>query len=76
LDSEIKEIEILEKRIQGAVKFIDGLKKREDELTNRVRTLEDENKHLKTESEGLAKSRDKAKGRVQALLEKLNLLEE
>lgn len=72
----MREIDILEKRIEGAVKFIDGLKKREDELENRVRNLEDENRRLKAESESLVRSRDKARSKVQALLEKLKLVEE
>lgn len=76
MDSEIREIEILEKRIQAAVHLIDGLKKREDDLKDKLRGLEDENKRLKVETEGLAKAKDVARGKVQALLDKLKLIEE
>jgi FtsZ-binding cell division protein ZapB len=76
VDSEIREIEILEKRIQAAVHLIDGLKKREDDLKDKLRGLEDENKRLKVETEGLAKAKDVARGKVQALLDKLKLIEE
>jgi FtsZ-binding cell division protein ZapB len=71
-----KEMELLEKRVEGAVQVIDGLKKREDQLTQRLRTLEEENKRLKVEGESLTKSRDEARNRVQALIDKLKLLEE
>jgi hypothetical protein len=76
LDPELGEIEVLEKRIEGAVQFIDGLKKREDELKNRLRILEEENRRLKAESESLARSREEARVKVEALLGKLKLSEE
>lgn len=72
----MKDIEILEKRIEGAVQFIDGLKKREDQLRDKVQSLEEENRRLRAEGESLARSRDEARNRVQALLEKLKLVEE
>jgi FtsZ-binding cell division protein ZapB len=74
--ADFKEMELLEKRVEGAVQVIDGLKKREDQLTQRLRTLEEENKRLKVEGENLAKSRDEARSKVQALIDKLKLLEE
>ena len=76
MNSEIKDIDILEKRIGGAVKLIDGLKKREDDLKNRLRILEDENRLLKDQSKSLSRGREEARVKVQALLEKLKLAEE
>lgn len=75
MDSELGEIDVLEKRIEGAVQFIDGLKKREDELRTKLRVLEDENRRLKVEGENLVKARDEAKNKVEALIEKLKLIE-
>lgn len=76
MNSEIKDIDILEKRIGGAVKMIDGLKKREDNLKNKLQILEEENKLLKAQSKSLLKGREEARVKVQALLEKLRLAEE
>lgn len=76
MNSEIKDIDILEKRIGGAVNLIDGLKKREDNLKNKLQILEEENRLLKAQSKDLSKGREEARVRVQALLEKLKLAEE
>jgi FtsZ-binding cell division protein ZapB len=76
LDPEMAEIDILEKRIEGAVQFIDGLKKREDELKTKLHILEDENRRLKAESENLARAKEEARGKVEALIGKLKLIEE
>ncbi len=76
MHADLKEMELLEKRVEGAVQVIDGLKKREDQLTQRLKALEEENKRLRVEGESLVKSRDEAKSRVQALIDKLKLLEE
>ena len=75
-EMEIKDIDILEKRIGGAVNLIDGLKKREDNLKNKLRFLEEENRLLKAQSKDLSRGREEARVRVQALLEKLKLAEE
>jgi len=75
LDPELGEIDVLERRIEGAVQFIDGLKKREEELKTKLRALEDENRRLKVESENLGKAREEARDKVEALIEKLKLIE-
>jgi len=56
--------------------MIDGLKKREDNLKNKLQILEEENKLLKAQSKSLLKGREEARVKVQALLEKLRLAEE
>ena len=75
MDPELGEIDVLERRIEGAVQFIDGLKKREEELKTKLRALEDENRRLKVESENLGKAREEARDKVEALIEKLKLIE-
>lgn len=76
MDPELEQIEVLEKRIEGAVQFIDGLKKREDELRNKLRLLEEENRRLRAESESLVKGREEARSKIEALLGRLKLTEE
>lgn len=76
MNSEIKDIDVLEKRIGGAVKLIDGLKKREDELKKKLQILEEDNRLLRVQGKSLSRGREEARVKVQALLEKLKLAEE
>lgn len=72
---EMDQFQVLEAKVDSVIKFAQMLKKEKESLLEKLHIQEEKIADLTSELENLKNSRDKAKQRVLALLEKLEQVE-
>jgi len=72
---EMDQFQVLEAKVDSVIKFAQLLKKEKESLLEKLHIQEEKIADLTSELENLRNSRDKAKQRVLALLEKLEQVE-
>jgi len=72
---EMDQFQVLEAKVDSVIKFAQQLKKEKESMLEKLHIQEEKIADLTSELENLRNSRDKAKQRVLALLEKLEQIE-
>jgi len=74
-EEEMDSFQLLEEKIDSLIKFINTIKKEKESLMEKTNTQERKILDLSGEVEYLKTSRDQAKQRIEALLEKIEQLD-
>lgn len=72
---EMDQFQVLEAKVDSVIKFAQMLKKEKESMLEKLHIQDEKIADLTSELENLRNSRDKAKQRVLALLEKLEQIE-
>lgn len=72
---EMDQFQVLEAKVDSVIKFAQMLKKEKESMLEKLQIQDEKIADLTSELENLRNSRDKAKQRVLALLEKLEQIE-
>ena len=72
---EMDQFQVLEAKVDSLIKFANMLKKEKESMLEKLHIQEEKIADLSSELENLKSSRDKAKQRILALLEKLEQIE-
>ena len=74
-DGELNHFQLLEKRVDSLIQFIEAFKKEKESSIERFRIQDEKIADLKSDKELLLRARDRAKQMISSLLTKIEKLE-